>query len=91
MLTHGNFIAQTPVTEHFDITADDIRPPHLPYSHVFGLSADLFASALIGTTIAISHTFDTEEIVRDIAAVRPTVMCSVPRMYEKFYPHHAQN
>ncbi len=87
MLTHGNFIAQVPVTDHFDITADDIRLSHLPYSHVFGLSADLFASALIGTTIAISHTFDTEEIVRDISAVHPTVMCSVPRMYEKLFIH----
>lgn len=87
MLTHGNFIAQVPVTEHFDITDEDIRLSHLPFSHVFGLSADLFASALFGTTIAISHTFDTEEIVRDISMIKPTVMCSVPRMYEKLYVH----
>ena len=57
MLTHGNFLAQLPVTEHFDITDEDVRLSHLPFSHVFGLSADLFASALFGTTIAISHTF----------------------------------
>ncbi|HPJ38521.1 MAG TPA: long-chain fatty acid--CoA ligase [Spirochaetota bacterium] len=87
MLTHGNFLAQLPVTEHFDITDEDVRLSHLPFSHVFGLSADLFASALFGTTIAISHTFDTEEIVRDIAMIKPTVMCSVPRMYEKLYVH----
>lgn len=87
MLTHGNFLAQIPVTEHFDINSDDIRLSHLPFSHVFGLSADLFASALIGTPMAISHTFDTEEITRDIAAIKPTVMCSVPRMYEKLYVH----
>lgn len=87
MLSHGNFLAQVPVAEHFDITDQDVRLSHLPFSHVFGLSADLFASALIGTSIAISHTFDTEEIVRDIAMVKPTVMCSVPRMYEKLYVH----
>ena len=90
MLTHGNFIAQSPLAELFDITTGDTRQSHLPFSHVFGLSSDLFASGLIGSKIAISHTFDTEEIVSDIDEVKPTIMCSVPRMYEKFYVHVVQ-
>ncbi len=90
MLTHGNFLAQSPLEDLFDITADDTRQSHLPFSHVFGLSSDLFASALIGSKMAISHTFDTEEIVSDISEIKPTVMCSVPRMYEKLYVHVLQ-
>ena len=87
MLTHGNFIAQSPLAGLFDITSKDIRHSHLPFSHVFGLSSDLFASALIGSKIAISRSFDTEEIISDIEEIRPTVMCSVPRIYEKLYIH----
>jgi long-chain acyl-CoA synthetase len=87
MLSHGNFIAQVPLSELFNITANDVRHSHLPFSHVYGLSSDLFASALIGSKIAITSSFDVEEIVSDIAEVRPTIMCSVPRMYEKFYVH----
>jgi long-chain acyl-CoA synthetase len=87
MLTHGNFLAQAPLAHLFDITPNDTRHSHLPFSHVFGLSSDLFATALIGNKIAISHTFDTEEIVTDIDEIKPTVMCSVPRMYEKLFIH----
>lgn len=87
MLSHGNFIAQVPLSELFNITPADVRHSHLPFSHVYGLSSDLFASALIGSKIAISSSFDVEEIVSDIAEVRPTIMCSVPRMYEKLYVH----
>lgn len=90
MLTHGNFIAQLPLAELFDIKVNDTRQSHLPFSHVFGLSSDLFATASIGSKIAISHTFDTEEIVSDIEEIKPTVMCSVPRMYEKFFVHVLQ-
>jgi len=90
MLTHGNFLAQAPLEELFDITPNDTRQSHLPFSHVFGLSSDLFATALIGSKIAISHTFDTEEIVNDIEEIKPTVMCSVPRMYEKLFIHVLQ-
>ncbi|MCX7678767.1 MAG: long-chain fatty acid--CoA ligase [Spirochaetes bacterium] len=87
MLSHGNFIAQIPLAELFHITANDVRHSHLPFSHVYGLSCDLFASALIGSKIAITSSFDVEEIVNDIEEVRPTIMCSVPRMYEKLYIH----
>lgn len=87
MLSHGNFIAQVPLSELFNITPNDVRHSHLPFSHVYGLSSDLFASALIGSKIAISSSFDVEEIVADISEVRPTIMCSVPRMFEKLYVH----
>ncbi len=87
LLSHGNIIAQKPVSKYFHLSSKDLRLSHLPYSHAFGLSADLFGSALVGTVVAISNTFDTEEIIRDIAEIQPTIMCSVPRLYEKLYIH----
>ena len=85
MLTHGNFLSQREALDIFGFTENDVRLAHLPFSHVFGLSADLFTSAYTGSVMAISTTFETEEIYRNVAEVQPTILCSVPRMYEKVY------
>jgi long-chain acyl-CoA synthetase len=90
MLSHGNFIAQKGVTGFIDMDSDDIRLAHLPFSHVFGLSADLFSSALIGSAMAICSSFETEEVLRNISEIRPTLISSVPRMYEKIYIYVTQ-
>ncbi len=90
MLSHGNFIAQKGVTGFIKMDSDDIRLAHLPFSHVFGLSADLFSSALIGSAMAICSSFETEEILRNISEIRPTLISSVPRMYEKIYIYVTQ-
>ncbi len=85
MLTHGNFIAQKAVAAYVPMDDRDIKLAHLPFSHVFGLSVDLFGSAVTGSVTAICSSLETEEIINDILAVRPTIMSSVPRMYEKMY------
>ncbi len=83
LLTHSNFLAQRTVIDLFQISHKDVRLAHLPFSHVFGLSADLFSSGATGALLAIVKSFETEEVIDFIREVRPTVICSVPRMYEK--------
>lgn len=90
MLSHGNFIAQKEVTRFITMGSDDVRLAHLPLSHVFGLSADLFGSALVGSSMAICSSFETEEILRNISEIQPTLINSVPRMYEKIYIYVTQ-
>lgn len=85
MLTHGNFIAQRKVAAYVPMDARDIKLAHLPFSHVFGLSVDLFGSAVTGSVTAICSSLETEEILHDIISIQPTIMSSVPRMYEKMY------
>ncbi len=85
VLSHGNFVAQKEVTRFIEMSSSDTRLAHLPFSHVFGLSADLFGSSLSGSVMAICSSFETEEILRNIYEIRPTLMSSVPRMYEKIY------
>lgn len=85
LLTHGNFISQKVVVPIFKFTDKDIRLAHLPFSHVYGFSADLLTSAYTGATMAISSTFESEEIYRNMIEMKPTVIATVPRMYEKLY------
>ena len=83
LLTHGNFLAQRRLLELFNVTDKDVRLAHLPFSHVFGLSADLFSAIGTGSLLCIMRSFETEEVLEYIREVRPTIICSVPRMYEK--------
>lgn len=83
LLTHGNFLAQKKVIQMFNITDKDVRLAHLPFSHVFGLSADLFGSIVTGSLLCITRSFETDEMLSYLRRVKPTVICSVPRMYEK--------
>lgn len=83
LLTHGNFLAQRRLLELFRVTDKDVRLAHLPFSHVFGLSADLFSAVVTGSLLCIMKSFETEEVLEYIREVRPTIICSVPRMYEK--------
>ncbi len=85
LLSHGNFIAQRKLVDIFSLTAKDVHLAHLPFGHIFGLMADLFSSAASGATLVICKTFETGEILQYIKETRPTVICSVPRLYEKMY------
>jgi len=83
LLSHGNFLAQRKVIDMFGISNRDVRLAHLPFSHVFGLSADLFGSILTGSLLCITRSFETEEMLAYMKHIKPTIICSVPRMYEK--------
>ena len=61
---------------------DDVALSYLPFSHIFE-RAVIYIYLHIGTVIAFAESIDT--VSRDLLEVRPTVMTSVPRMFEKIY------
>ncbi len=85
MLTNKNFISQLTVTEEFDFNSDDVWFCHLPLCHVLGLSVDFLNSGYQGGTLFLVDSVDTDAIRSNLADCRPTVMTSVPRMWEKLY------
>ncbi len=85
LLSHNNLLSQRVVIPMFNFTDKDIRLAHLPFSHIYGFSADLLISAFTGAPTAISTTFESEEIYRNMIEIKPTVIATVPRMYEKLY------
>ncbi|HPQ69333.1 MAG TPA: long-chain fatty acid--CoA ligase [bacterium] len=85
MLTNANFDSQRVVTKIFAYHADDVWLNHIPLCHSFGLTGDMLASGDAGGTLALASGIDPEELRASLAAVRPTVLISVPRLYEKMF------
>jgi long-chain acyl-CoA synthetase len=65
------------------ITDQDSILSWLPYSHVFGRINEVFVSILFGGTLWISR--GPEHLAEELRQVRPSIMCSAPRVYEKMY------
>ncbi len=83
MLTHANVASNiidggSVVLVH----AEDHALSFLPLSHAFERMVMLLY-LYRGATVTFAESLDT--VARDLAAVKPTVMTGVPRVYEKFH------
>ena len=67
---------------HHAFDSNDRSLTFLPLSHVFG-RADSFLPLIFGWECVYARSIQT--IIDDIALVRPTIMLSVPRIFEKIY------
>lgn len=84
MLTHRNFLSNVyGVTSVTDVTARDVMLSILPLSHVFERTIGYYVPILFGATIAYAESIDT--VSQNLAEVKPTVMCAVPRLFEKIH------
>jgi long-chain acyl-CoA synthetase len=85
MLTHGNLV-------HNVVAAEKVFPAvdhewtclsFLPLCHSFERTAGHNFMLYRGVTIAYAES--VERVPENMAEVRPHIMCSVPRLYEKMY------
>jgi long-chain acyl-CoA synthetase len=84
MLTHDNFISNVQgVTEGVSLGESDIALSFLPLSHSFERLSGYYTMMALGGTIAYAEGID--KVPDNIQEIRPTVMCSVPRLYEKMH------
>jgi long-chain acyl-CoA synthetase len=84
MLTHDNFISNVKgVTEGVSLGESDIALSFLPLSHSFERLSGYYTVMALGGTIAYAESID--KVPDNIQEIRPTVMCSVPRLYEKMH------
>jgi long-chain acyl-CoA synthetase len=83
-LMHRNLvdISNAAVKVH-PITDTDQSLSWLPYAHVFGRINEIFVGIVFGGQTWISSGPD--HLVQELQEVRPTIMCSAPRVYEKMY------
>ncbi|MEA2109205.1 MAG: long-chain fatty acid--CoA ligase, partial [Pseudomonadota bacterium] len=84
MLTHENFYrnCQGAVSMN-EVTHDDIALSHLPLSHVLERMAGYYLMIYAGATIAYAEAIDMVPL--NMEEVGPTIMVSVPRLFEKIY------
>ncbi|MBH16149.1 MAG: long-chain fatty acid--CoA ligase [Gemmatimonadetes bacterium] len=83
MLTHRNLCSNVEaVGKVVPIFPDDSTLIFLPLCHVLQRTATYLYFAT-GLEAAFAHSIDT--VVKDIRIIRPSILPSVPRLYEKIY------
>ncbi|MGL4370539.1 MAG: AMP-dependent synthetase/ligase [Spirochaetota bacterium] len=86
MLSHGNLFSE--VMQLVDVFGpyvdeNDVFLSYLPLSHALERSTGYYTPIALSCSVAFSEHFRT--IQRDLQDVRPTVIISVPRLYEKIH------
>ncbi len=83
MLTHDNFNEAFRIHDmRLDISRQDHSLAFLPLSHVFERCWSLY---VLYKGIKNSYLGDPKDILEAMDEVKPTMMCSVPRLYQKAY------
>ena len=84
MLTHGNIASNVTTCQSlFDFDEQEECLSFLPLSHIFERMFGHYLMFHCGAVISYAESVDT--VPADMQALRPTVMASVPRLYEKIY------
>jgi long-chain acyl-CoA synthetase len=83
-LAHRNLVDVTrSIIKVHPISDADYTLSWLPYSHVFERINGTMTILMIGGQIWLSHGVD--RLAEDLAEVEPTILLSVPRVYEKMH------
>ena len=87
MLSHENFVSGVGAMQIYDkelrFEEDDVYISYLPLAHSFErflLSAAMSCKVKYGI-----YSGDVFRLKEDLAMLKPTLMVSVPRLYNKFY------
>ncbi len=84
ILRHSNLASNvSAINAIFPIEVTDRSLSFLPWAHVFGQTVELFVLMSNGASMAISDGVD--KILENLAEVEPTLLFSVPRIFNKLY------
>jgi long-chain acyl-CoA synthetase len=84
MLSHANIVSNVLASSAiFAATVEDVSLSFLPLCHIFERMGGYYLMLHNGVTIAYAE--GVEQVPQNMVEVRPTFMCSVPRLYEKMY------
>jgi long-chain acyl-CoA synthetase len=83
-LAHRNLVdISRAILQVHPLSESDSTLSFLPYAHVFERINCIFTGLMFGGQAWISRGAD--HLADELAEVQPTIMCSVPRMYEKMH------
>ena len=84
MLTHRNVVSDVKaVLERIAPTVDDVFLSFLPLSHTFERTGGYYLPIAAGSCVAYARS--VAQLAEDLKTVRPTVLVSVPRIYERIH------
>jgi long-chain acyl-CoA synthetase len=85
MLSHHNILSNAASASSEVLTTghDDMFLSFLPLSHTFERTCGYYLTIMSGSTNAYSRGIP--QLAEDLQAIRPTILISVPRIYERVY------
>ena len=89
MLSHNNLVSNvTSSSQALSITSDDVLLSFLPLCHVFERMAGYYTGMACGATTAYAESIET--VADNLLEVHPTIVCAVPRLFERIYTRIAK-
>ena len=83
VLTHRNLISNVlACRDLFELGPKDLSLSFLPLSHVFQRTVD---NLFLYKGVSIHYVKSIERVPRALTEIRPTILASVPRLYERAY------
>ena len=84
MLSHHNILSNAfSSLQVIPVLPDDLLLSFLPLSHTFERTCGYYVPMMAGAEIAYARSI--QQLQEDLATVRPTMLISVPRIYERVY------
>ncbi len=84
ILSHGNLASNvSAIHECFPMSSMDRSLSFLPWAHSFGQTVELHGLFSMGASLAICESVD--KILDNLAETKPTLLFSVPRIFNKLY------
>ncbi len=84
MLSHHNMLSNAhSCLQVVRIEHNDLLLSFLPLSHTFERTAGYYLPMMAGATVA--HARSIQQLQEDLLIIRPTLLVSVPRIYERVY------
>lgn len=84
MLSHRNILLNAEaILKVIPCYATDILLSFLPLSHTFERTVGYYTPMMAGCSVAYCRSMD--KLAEDLRSIQPTILVSVPRIYEKIY------
>lgn len=84
MLTHSNMLENAyACSQVASITPDDLFLSFLPLSHTLERTGGYYLPMICGSTVAFARS--VQQLAEDLGIIQPTLLISVPRVYERVY------
>ncbi len=84
MLSHRNMLSNAFASQNrVNVYTDDVFLSFLPLSHTLERTIGYYLTLMCGATVAFNRSIP--ELADDLLAIRPTVLISVPRIFERVH------
>ncbi len=84
MLSHSNMLENSYATAQcFPVYTDDLLLSFLPLSHTLERTCGYYGTVMSGAQVAFARS--VQHLAEDLLAIRPTMLISVPRIYERVF------